>query len=232
MRPWLLRISVILAALAVIATGSWWTWHNYYSGLLLLDAVKAGNARRVGHLLAWRAKVNVKDERHQFPKGLTPLHYSAAGNGARTFNKGVQMEVTRLLINAGAATDIRDDWGRTPLHYAAGCPHRTFQSSEVHGRPDKDVVLMLIQAGASTSAADDQGNTPLHNAVETSRIEIVRVLMDNGADIHARNGAGQTPLQLAVSIERLTSGNPLFGKGNDDKYKAIMALLKPGKRAK
>ena len=100
-----------------------------------------------------------------------PLHTSAM-NG--------HLDLVKVLLNAGADIELKDDDSSTPLHIAA-----TF------GRPE--VARTLISAGADVHARDFSGGTPLH----VSRMpEITNVLIQSGANVNARDEEGATPLHL------------------------------------
>ena len=42
MKKWLLRIAVVLSALAVLLTGTWWAWRKWYSADQFREAVRKG----------------------------------------------------------------------------------------------------------------------------------------------------------------------------------------------
>ena len=97
--------------------------------------------------------------------------------------------------------NIKDKYGRTPLHWA------------VHGG-EKDRAESLLAHGADINAKEGlSGNTPLHVAVEHRNLDLARWLVAHGADANARNmnrrvrpyqdgrlpmdGGGETPADLA-----------------------------------
>ncbi len=89
-------------------------------------------------------------------------------------------EVERILLKDKNLVDIRNEEGRTPLHYA-----------NEHG-----MVEILLTHGADVHARDKKGKTPLHYANEHGMVEI---LLTHGADIHARDKKGNTPLHMVGS---------------------------------
>lgn len=80
----------------------------------------------------------------------TTLHYAplhGMGTGPVT-----QVDVTRVLLLAGADCDARDNRSRCPLHLAA-----------LTG--NVELVKALIASGADVQKVSDSGTTALHNAV-------------------------------------------------------------------
>jgi hypothetical protein len=93
-------------------------------------------------------------------------------------------------LAVGADLTARDDWGNTPLHFAAW-----------HGSPES--VKALLAAGADAKVRNVVGDTPLHVAATSRGPESVEVLLRAGADPSARNEDGRTPLHLAARDARL-----------------------------
>ena len=114
-------------------------------------------------------------------------------------------ELTRLLVGAGAAIDVKNDKGETPLHSAAS-----------HGHTE--MASLLISAGAGVnvkSAGRFSGNTPLHMAAVDGHNETAQVLVSAGADIHAKNYFKQTPLHQAAWCGRTDTVQWLISVGAD-----------------
>jgi len=82
-----------------------------------------------------------------------------------------------------------DEYGRTPLHYAAG-------------DGDESRVRTLLAAGADASLADDNGWTALHFAAQAHSASITRLLLESGAHVDATDADGNTPLWRAVAVSR------------------------------
>src|ERR1700755_1915293 len=78
-----------------------------------------------------------------------------------------------------------DEFGRTPLHYAAR---------------DGDAALVerLIAEGADVDALDVNRWTPLHFAAQAISPAVAAKLIDAGANVATRDRFGNTPLFRAV----------------------------------
>lgn len=111
----------------------------------------------------------------------TALHQAAAG-GAE--------QVTRMLLEAGAQIDAKDETGRVFLSNAAA-----------EGK--KGVVQLLLgwpgqDADAVDSRDGDEGNTPLMWAAGGGHVGVMQQLLNAGASPTASNEDGLTPLMHAA----------------------------------
>jgi ankyrin repeat protein len=78
-----------------------------------------------------------------------------------------------------------DEFGRSPLHYAAA-------------NGDVTEVSRLLAGGADPAAPDAVGFTPLHFAAQEQHPAAIDLLLAAGADLQARDRWGNTPLWRAV----------------------------------
>ena len=78
-----------------------------------------------------------------------------------------------------------DNYGRTPLHWAAREGHT-------------ETAKALLEAGADVNKADKNGSTPLHEAADIGLMEIAGALIEAGANYTRKDDNGNTPLRLAV----------------------------------
>ena len=85
--------------------------------------------------------------------------------------------VIDYLEKEPSSIDARDDFGNTPLHFAAH-----------FGR--KDVVLLLLEKGALLEGKNNQDETPLFSAVLGGQTSTVKLLVEQGADITVKNENG------------------------------------------
>lgn len=116
------------------------------------------NLNLVSDLIALGSNIDSHDEEDD---GKTPLH--------KTIENG-QIEITKMLIDAGADLNVQDEYGVTPIHWAV-----------LHG--DEDVLRMLIELKADLNKPDIEGNTPLYAAVTQGEETLVKLLLDAGADV-------------------------------------------------
>lgn len=98
------------------------------------DAARMGSAREISAIL--RGMPAMRDARN--PLGSTPLHLAATN---------ADPAVLKLLIEAGADVNARDDERATPLHMAA------YAGRPAHAR-------LLLEAGADVNATTVHGRTP------------------------------------------------------------------------
>ena len=146
------------------------------------------------------------------------LHYtSAQGHG----------QATKLLLDRGASTDIKDFWGSTSLHMAAkfGDPitithllkaHASFDVQDQSGKTallvaaqcgHHSVVEILIEAGSRLQTKDYGHNTALLLAIKARHHLVVEVLLKAGASCEAPDSLGCSPLHIAAEERDL----PILG---------------------
>jgi ankyrin repeat protein len=96
-------------------------------------------------------------------------------------------EVVKLLLEAGADTEVRSAGFETSLYIA---------SHEGHS----EVVKALLDAGADKEAKSGTHlrQTPLHVAAHEGQSEVVKILLDAGADKEVGNAAEKTALVIAA----------------------------------
>ncbi len=150
--------------------------------LSISDRKRLENTVRV--LLGANANVKLRSSH----EGATPLHYAAelyvSDETSELWQDAVGV-VIRMLADAGADVDAKDDLGLTPLHWAS-----------LSNRP-VDVIRALVKARADVNARSNSGYAPLHSAASRS-VDAVRALVELGADVNAQNkNNGNTPLHIA-----------------------------------
>lgn len=88
-----------------------------------------------------------------------------------------RFEITKWLIENGAAIDEKDMQGLSALHCAV-----------ISNVPD--IAKYLIEQGADINARDNFGNPPLMHA--GLNVNMIKMLLDYGADCTLENNSGAT----------------------------------------
>ena len=91
----------------------------------------------------------------------------------------------KKLFGAKSPGSDVDEYGRTPLHYAA-----------LENQADR--ARSLLSAGADPSAKDQAGWTPLHGAAQGYAVQVAELVVQHQAEIDAEDVHGNTPLWRAV----------------------------------
>lgn len=96
-------------------------------------------------------------------------------------------DVVRTLINAGAAVNAANLYGRTALMFAAQYGF-------------DDILLALVEKGADVNLVsnDKEGLSALMAASARGRKGVVEILLKNGADVNAKSRQGMTSLDYAL----------------------------------
>lgn len=189
----------------------------------LFDAVNSGDIGQLNRLLAGGADVNARGllgtslhlaaargqvwsaavlidadadlEAEGEPAASRPLHVAALNN---------QPEIVNLLVDRGAAVDVRDAEGRTPLMVSA-----------IFGSPA--AAAALLSHGADPVARDGSyGDTPIHMAAISGDIDIAAMLLARGVDINLASGhGGETPAHYASCSGKIEMLAFLAAEGAD-----------------
>ena len=94
-----------------------------------------------------------------------------------------------LLAEDGADPDMKDEEGRTALHFASG-----------YG--ELECMKALLDAGANVDSVDENKNTSLHYAAGYGNTEASELLIKNGADLSLKNAEGKTAQEVAEMNEQ------------------------------
>ena len=121
----------------------------------------------------------------------TPLHLAVIVR---------DVHIVRLLLAAGASSDVRDSNGNTPLHAACRDGHHEIVETLL----SSDTFSRKVNAPELETRNYD-GQTCLHLAARSSYIYIIHHLLHNGADINSRDRkSGRSILHYAAETGNRT----------------------------
>ncbi len=177
----------------------------HYQQTALMIGVRSGSPEVVALLLDAGADVNLQTPPGPEPRWRLPSEVTASKgvgvnwggfppHGSRTPIGGAKtallyaarqgnLEITRLLIEAGADIEQSDADGTTPLLTAI--INATVASKPGVTTEHVETAHYLIERGANVNAQDWYGQTPLFAAVDLRNVEVPGPVRDNGIDREA-----------------------------------------------
>lgn len=148
-------------------------------------------------------------------------------------SQGMLSSVLALISEGRVSCDVRDRFGRTPLHWAAEQGHRNVALALITAkacvdarsqrnltpvmlaasRGHNEVVEMLLRfrAGGSDGPLNCHRDlhhwrsTGLHDAAASGRLRLVEALVDAGFDREEHDDAGLTPAEVCVRMSHSTA---------------------------
>lgn len=160
-----------LSKSAVRESGGGMTIAGAGAGSILIYAAESGNPDMVHLILRYQPNLEARDR-----EGKTAIF--AAGDYRSSDKPGARVECVRLLIQAGANVNARDNDGNTPLH-------ETFLT---------DVEKEMLKSGANVNARNNDGETPIFTTVDNGAIPL---FVKYGANLNIRNNKGQDVIEAA-----------------------------------
>ena len=116
------------------------------------------------------------------------------------------LEISKLLVDAGADPDARGFVGHTPLRVAARNGH-------------VDLVKYFISKGCEVDSRGNDKATALEHAAGKGHLDIVKILVENGADINIQDKDKDFPLGEASRAGFIDVVAYLLSKGADTTLK-------------
>ena len=169
----------------------------------IVDAAMNGDLKAVRTLVRQTVDVNAAQ-----PDGMTALHWAVQRR---------DLEMTNLLLNAGADYRITNRTGAKPLYLAA-----------ING--DAAVIARLLEAGEDPNAVlTAEGETVLMLTSYTGNADAVKLLLARGADPNTQQFRGQTALMWAAAEGHAEVVKMLLASGADPGLSSA-ASTKPERR--
>jgi ankyrin repeat protein len=109
------------------------------------------------------------------------------------------LEVMRVLIQAGADPQATTDSKTTALMFAAGLAHSP-GVTPISDASALAAVKLAVELGNDVHAANAAGETALHAAAYWGATAVAAFLLEKGADVNAKNRKSWTPLVIAEGI--------------------------------
>jgi ankyrin repeat protein len=156
----------------------------------LLIAIRAGNEGAVQDLLNKLAREQLHFK--QTLRGEYAIHMAT---------KQKDIEILKIVIDAGCSLDLQNEKGQTALHLAAACEMEEF-------------VRLLCQAGADPDVQDNDHQSPIHLATANGFNRITDILTERfKASIMNRTKDGSTLMHLASSAYNAQAALTFIRKG-------------------
>ena len=116
------------------------------------------------------------------------------------------IEIVEYLIKNGARIDDQDEYGSTPIHYAATKGNLdVIKVLHKHGADlNKQAIKQYIRLyGIGTHKKTGTSETPLHKACHLGHLNVVKYLLNNGAEksLTVKDHFGRLPIYYSQENE-------------------------------
>jgi ankyrin repeat protein len=115
---------------------------------------------------------------------------------------------TKLLIDAGADVNVRQNDGGTPLYHMVG-------------NADEETLRLLLRAKADPNTECKPGYIPILRSIACGRDRILAMLIDHGSDFDSSGSSDTTPLMVAVYHDQLPCTTLHLARGANVNLQAI-----------
>lgn len=159
----------------------------------LYSAILNNDQAKVAELIRNKIDVNKPIQDKYGQKVLPILH--------ATGRRYTSYEILKLLVEAGADVNAKDDYGSSPLSYLLPSPSVTDPDTKPIGA--LPCIKLLVESGAKINEANGNETVLFRVCSLTNneeRKEIFKYLLENGADINIQDEDGGTCLSRSMMI--------------------------------
>ncbi|MPC52847.1 Transient receptor potential channel pyrexia [Portunus trituberculatus] len=142
---------------------------------------------------------------HGGPFFITPLHFAAEVGW---------LEGARELLAREASVCARNQYGQTPLHYAATAKHE----------PITALMLTSTTSFKALNLRDMRGMSPLHEAAASGCLPVVKILLEHDAVVTCLDNQGESPLHKAAKAGAFSVMVALMEAGADLQEKDLRGM--------
>ncbi|CAM6116455.1 unnamed protein product [Calypogeia fissa] len=156
------------------------------TALCMAAALKKAHEEEARELVKILLSAGANPTAMDVQRGQTALHAAAIAN---------DVEMVKIILEAGVDVDVRDIHTTTPLHVALA-------------RGSKACVGLLLERGANCNLQDDEGDNAFHIAADMAKMVkenldwIVIMLQQPDAAIDVKNHSGKTLKDLLEALPR------------------------------
>ncbi|XP_057827234.1 E3 ubiquitin-protein ligase KEG isoform X2 [Cryptomeria japonica] len=156
------------------------------TALCMAAALKKAHETECRELVRILLAAGADPETQDLQRRQTALHAAAIAN---------DVEMVKIILDAGVHVDVRDAHNTTPLHVALA-------------RGSKACVGLLLESGANCNLQDDEGDNAFHIAADTAKMVrenldwIVVMLRQEDAAVDVRNHSGKTLKDFIEALPR------------------------------
>jgi hypothetical protein len=124
-----------------------------------------------------------------------------------------ELELIKLLINAGSKVNAENDRKETPLHLA--CKYIRASMPEEEEDLDRPIEELLIKHGANVNMTDLDGVSPLHIAAAHNDFVLTNLLLRHGANANTKtSNPHMMPMDNHFGVNVAKGATPLHLTNN------------------
>jgi biopolymer transport protein ExbD len=150
-----------------------------WSEIPIFNSISQNDVEVIKNYIALGKNVNLKIKSN----GKTMLHVAVESDN---------LEIVKLLIDAGASINAKDKIGRTPIMLI-----------DLSEENSSGIIKLLIGKGANLNIQnkDEDNQTLLMSACDDDNLEIVKLLLESGANPNLKDNDGETAMMKTTSEE-------------------------------